>query len=91
MQYDVGENIPDVKGTTDLFSPFTLKAITLLERSRLLKAKGQLISEGLFGILNSSKKTNEEIRLNYYDTSGRHIFICFWKNLKTPKSRFEIN
>ena len=30
--------------------------------------KGQLISKGLFGILNSPKKTNEKIRLNYYDT-----------------------
>ena len=43
MQYDVGENIPDIKGTTDLFSPFTLKGITLLEMSRLLKAKGPSI------------------------------------------------
>ena len=26
------------------------------------KTKGQLISKGLFGLLNSSKKTNEKIR-----------------------------
>ena len=36
--------------------------------------KGQLISKGLFGILNYSKKTNEQIQLNYYDTSGQ---LCF--------------
>ena len=40
----------------------------------LLDVKGQLISKGLFGILNYSKKTNEQIQLNYYDTSGQ---LCF--------------
>ena len=52
--------------------------------------KGQLISEGLFDILNSPKKTNQTIRI-YYDASGRLVFICFWEKLKTPKKHFEIN
>ena len=32
---------------------------------RYLRTKGQVISKGIFGILNSSKKTYEEIQLNY--------------------------
>ena len=48
--------------------------------------KGQLISKGIFGILNSSKKTNENIQLYYYDTSGRLVFIRFfgrnWRHQK---------
>ena len=39
--------------------------------------KGQLISKRLFGIVNSSKKINENIRLNYYDTSGCFVFVRF--------------
>ena len=36
-------------------------------------------------------KTNERIQLCYCDTSGRLVFVCFWKKLKTAKRRFEIN
>jgi hypothetical protein len=32
--------------------------------------KGQLISKGLVGILNSSKKQTKKFYLQYYDTSG---------------------
>ena len=34
---------------------------------------------------------NEQIRLNYYHTSGRLVFVRFSEELKTPKSPFEIN
>ena len=27
----------------------------------------------------------------YYDTSGRLVFVRFWKKLKTPRRHFEIN
>ena len=47
--------------------------------------KVQLISKGLFGILDSSKKTNEKIRLSYYDTSGRLVFIRFWEEFEDTK------
>ena len=47
-------------------------------------SKGQLISKGLFGILNSSKKQMKKKSINLF------LFI-FWKNLKTPKRHFEIN
>ena len=54
-------------------------------------SKGQLISKGLVGILNSSKKRRKKIDLQYYDTSGRLVFVRFLEELKTPKSPFEIN
>ena len=56
------------------------------------QSKGQLISKGPFGILNSSKKRTKKIDLTTnYDTSGRLVFVHLWKNLKTPKIHFEIN
>ena len=51
----------------------------------LLDVKGQLISKGLFGILNYSKKTNEQIQLNYYDTSGRIVFVRFLEEFEDTK------
>ena len=44
-----------------LFRLYSRPTVQLWE---LAASKGQLISKGLFGILNSSKKTNETIRLN---------------------------
>ena len=66
-------------------SQMTIKAVKMAETSTLFyfgkllyrPYKSQLISEGLFGILNSSKKTNEKIRLNYHDTSGRLVFVRY--------------
>ena len=49
------------------------------------RAKGQLISKGLFGILDSSKKAT------YYDTSGRLVFVRFLEESRIPKSPFDIN
>ena len=51
-------------------------------------AKGQLISKGLFGILNSSNKPNKKIRLNYYDTSGRLVFVHFLEEFEDTKKTF---
>ena len=53
--------------------------------------KGQLISKGLDGILNSSKKRTKKFDIQYYDTSGRLIFVHFLGELKTPKNPFEFN
>ena len=54
--------------------------------------KGQLISKGLFGILNSSKKRTKKFDLTtYYDTSVRLVFVRFFGEFKTPKSPFEVN
>ena len=52
--------------------------------------KGQLISKGLVGILNSSKKRTKKFDIQYYDTSGRLVFVRFLEELKTQKSLFEI-
>ena len=46
--------------------------------------QGQLISNGLLGTLNSSKNELKN-RPNYYDTSGRIVFVRFLEELKTPK------
>ena len=51
-------------------------------------AKGQLISRRLFGILNSSKKTNEKIRLHNYDTSGRLVSVRFLEEFEDTKKTF---
>jgi hypothetical protein len=45
----------------------------------LCPLKGQLISKGLVGILNFSKKWTKKFDLNHDDTSGR-FFLVFWKN-----------
>ena len=43
--------------------------------------KGQLISKGIVGILNFSKKRMKKFNLQYYDTSSRLVFIrVFLKN-----------
>ena len=60
-----------------------------------LSDRDQLISKGLVGILNSSKKRTKKFDLQYYDTmtydtSGRLVFVCFLEELRTPKSPFEI-
>ena len=63
-------------------------------RNRSMSAgKGQLISKCLVGngYLQFSQKTNEKIRLYYYGTSSRIVFVCFLGELKTPKRHFEIN
>ena len=50
--------------------------------------KGQLILKGLFSVLNSPKKTNEKIRLYYYDISGRLVFIRFLEEIEDTKKTF---
>ena len=38
------------------------------------------------------QKTNKQILLYYYETSGWLVFLrFFWRKLKTPKGHFEIN
>ena len=56
-----------------------------------MRCKGQLISKGLVGILNSSKKRTKTFNLQYYDNSGRLVFVHFLEELKTSKSPLEIN
>ena len=49
--------------------------------------KGQLISKGLFGILNFSKKRAKKI----YLATMIPLFVHFLEELKTPKRQLEIN
>ena len=56
-----------------------------------VKAKGQLISKGLFAILNSSKKRRKKFDLTTVILQVDLFSSVFWKNLKTPKIHFEIN
>ena len=53
-----------------------------------LVIKSQLISKGLFGTLNSSKKRTKKIRLNYQDTSGRLVFVRFLEEFEDTKNTF---
>ena len=55
------------------------------------KPKGQLISKGLFGILNSSKKQTKKIDLTTMIPQGDLFLFVFWEILKTPKRYLEIN
>ena len=50
--------------------------------------KGQSISKGLFGILNSPQKNKKKIRLYYYDTSGRLVFVSFLGEIEDTKKTF---
>ena len=52
---------------------------------------GQLISKGLFGILNSSKKGTKKFNLATRIPQVDLFSFVFWKNLKTSKRHFEIN
>ena len=54
----------------------------------VLLPKGQLISKGLFGILNSPKKRTKKFDFN---TMIAQFSFVFWEKLKTPKRHFEIN
>ena len=57
----------------------------------LAESKGQLISKWFFGFVDFLQKTNEQIRLYYYDTSGRLVFVPFWRKSTTQKNHLEIN
>ena len=50
--------------------------------------KGHLISKLFFGVIDILQKTNERIRLYYYDTSGRLVFIRFLEEIDDPKKAF---
>ena len=65
-----------------------------LQLSKLLKygvSKGQLISKGLFTILNSSKKWTKKFDSTTMIPHVDLLLFIFWRNLKTQKIRFEIN
>ena len=44
-----------------------------------------------FWCLQFSQKTNKKIRLYYYSTSSRVVFVRFLGELKAPSRQFEIN
>ena len=45
----------------------------------------------VFGVISFLQKTNEQIRLYYYDTPGRLVFVRFLEEIDDPKNHFEIN
>ena len=54
------------------------------------KIKGQLISKGLFGILNSPKKRTKQFDLTTtYDTLGRLVFVRFLGEFEDIKKTFQ--
>ena len=53
--------------------------------------KGQLISQGLFGILNSPKKRTKIFDFTTIIAQVNLFSFEFWEKLKTPKRHFEVN
>ena len=53
--------------------------------------KGQLISKGLFGILNSSKKRTKKFDLTITIPQVELFSFVFLEELKTPKRHSKIN
>ena len=54
-------------------------------------SKGQLISKGLFGNLNSPKKRTKKFDFNTMIPQVDLFSFVFWEKLKTPERHFEIN
>ena len=50
--------------------------------------KGQIISKCILVSSISSKKTNERIRLYYYEISSRLVFVRFWGEIEDTKKPF---
>ena len=60
-----------------MFVLFYIVVVGIIYADDWNRAKGQLISKGVLMSSISSKKTNEGIRLYYYDTSNRLVFVRF--------------
>ena len=65
--------------------------INCLNHTNLTIAKGQLISKGPFGILNSPKKRTKKFDFTTMIPQVDLFSFVFWEKLKTPKRHFEIN
>ena len=50
--------------------------------------KGPVNFEMSFWYLQFSQKTNEKIRLYYYDTSGRLVFVRFLEEIEDTQKTF---
>ena len=44
----------------------------------------------VFGVFDFLQKTNEKIRLYYYETSSRLVFVRFLEEIEDIKNHFEI-
>ena len=58
---------------------------------KVASTKGQLISKGRFGILNSPKKRTKKFDFTTMIPQVDLFSFVFWEKLKTPKRHFEIN
>ena len=67
------------------------KLVSRKGRVLWLDGKGQLISKGLFGILNSSKKQMKKFNFATMIPQVDLFLFVFWKKWKTPKRHFEMN
>ena len=84
------------------FNLYVLNYTTYFERNlkpkivskdfvRVKKFKGQIISKANYGILNSSKKRTNKFNFTTKILQVDLFSFVFWRKLKTPKRRFEIN
>ena len=66
---------------------FSFQNAKLEGKSKYIAAKVQLISKGLFGILNSSKKRTKNYNLSmYYDS--RLVFVLFLEEFEDTIKTF---
>ena len=42
----------------------------------------------VFGVIDFLQKTNKQIRLHYYETSGRLVFVRFLEEIEDTKKTF---
>jgi hypothetical protein len=55
----------------------------------LVLAKGQIISKGLFGILEFFQKTNERILFYYCWAKNPNLFVCFLEESSACKKHYD--
>ena len=85
------------KDTKNRAAVMSLKSFSLrddfnnFDSTVLHSNKGQLISKGLFVILNSPKKQTKKFDFTTIQYLRSPFFFFFWEKLKTPKRHFEIN
>ena len=59
-----------------------------IEESSMVWLKGQIISKWFFDVFDFLQKTNKGIRLYYYDTSSRLVFVRFLEENEDTKKPF---
>ena len=79
---------PLVPGKTDKLDVIRYVFFLLLSHYFLLDVKRSVNFKRTFWYPQLFQKTNEKIQLNYYDTSGRLVFVRFLEEFEDTKKTF---